>query len=79
MKKKVSILIEGGVIRHANQRAAEEGRPLSGAIQDALISYLSEKILDPQKRQKAYQLFCEQPMRISREQFREIMEADAYE
>jgi hypothetical protein len=40
MKKKVGILIEEDVMRHARRRAAEGGRPLSDVIQDALLSYL---------------------------------------
>jgi len=43
-KKRVSILIEEEVIRHAKKRAAQEGRSLSDLTQDALVSYLSEKV-----------------------------------
>jgi hypothetical protein len=78
MKKEIGIVIEEEVIRHAKRRAAEEGRPLSDVIQDALVSYLSDKVPDPKKRGKAYQLFCGQPMRISREQLKKITEADTY-
>lgn len=79
MKKKIGIVIEEEVIRHAKRRAAEEGRPLSDVIQDALVSYLSDKVPDPKKRENAYQLFCGQPMRISRKQLKKITEADTYE
>jgi hypothetical protein len=78
MKKEIGIVIEEEVIRHAKRRAAEEGRPLSDVIQDALVSYLSDKVPDPKKRENAYQLFCGQPMRISREQLKKITEADTY-
>lgn len=78
MKKKIGILIEEGVMRLAQCRAAEEGRSLSDLIQDALVSYLSDKVPDPKKRENAYQLFCGQPMRISREQLKKITEADTY-
>ena len=79
MKKKVGTLLDDEVIRHAKRRAAEEGRPLSDVIQDALVSYLSDKAPDPKKRENAYQLFCGQPMRISRKQFKEILEEDAWD
>jgi hypothetical protein len=79
MKKKVGTLIDEEVIRHAKRRAAEEGRPLSDVIQDALVSYLSDKVSDPKKRDNAYQLFCGQPMRISRKQFKEILEEDVWD
>ena len=79
MKKKVGTLIDEEVIRHAKRRAAEESRPLSDVIQDALVSYLSNKVPDPKKRENAYQLFCGQPMRISRKQFKEILEEDTWD
>ena len=79
MKKKVGTLLDEEVIRHAKRRAAEEGRPLSDVIQDALVSYLSDKVPDPKKRENAYQLFCGQPMRINRKQFKEILEEDAWD
>jgi hypothetical protein len=79
MKKKIGTLIEEEVIRHAKRRAAEEGRPLSDVIQDALVSYLSGKIPDPKRREAAYQLFCGRPMRISKAQLQEILEADAWD
>ena len=78
MKKKVGILLDEKIIRHAKRQAAEEGRPLSDVIQDALASYLSDKGLDPKKREKAYQPFCERPIRISKDQFKEILEEDAW-
>ena len=79
MKKKVGTLLDEEVIRHAKRRAAEEGRPLSDVIQDALVSFLSDKVPDPKKRENAYQLFCGQPMRISRKQFKEILEEDVWD
>ena len=78
MKKKVGIILDEEIIRQAKRRAAEEGRRLSDVIQDALASYLSDKGLDPKKREKAYQLFCERPIRISKNQFKEILEEDAW-
>jgi hypothetical protein len=73
MKKRVSILIEEEVIGQARRLSVKEGRPLSDVIQDALVSYLREKVPDPRKREEAYQLFCEQPIRLSRKQFKEIL------
>jgi hypothetical protein len=79
MKRKIGTLIEEDVIRLAKRRAADEGRPLSDLIQDALVSYLSAGIPDPRKREAAYEVFCERPMRISRDQLREILEEDMWE
>ena len=73
MKKRLNIFIEVEAIERAKRLAVKEGRPLSDVIQDALVSYLSGKVSDPRKREEAYQLFCEQPMRLSRRQFNEIL------
>jgi len=76
MKKKVGNFIEEDVIRRAKRRAVEEGRPLSNVIQDALFSYLNVNVSDRQKRERAYHSFCEQPMRISKRQFKGILRED---
>jgi hypothetical protein len=78
MKSKIGILIDEEVIRHAKRRAAEEGRPLSNFIQEALVSYLGRKVPDSRKREKAYQLFCGQPMHLSKRQLKKILKVDDY-
>jgi len=79
MKRKVGTLIEEEVIKLAKHRAADEGRPLSDLIQDALVSYLSKSVPKPKERDAAYQIFCERPLRISRAQFQQVLEEDAWE
>ena len=79
MKQKIATVIEADVLRHAKRRAIDEGRSLSDLIQDALGRYLMTGVPTPAKREAAYRLFCEQPMRISHEQFREILQADAWD
>ncbi len=78
MKKRVAVFIEEEVIGQAKRRAAEEGRPLSDLIRDALVSFLSSKVPDSRRREKAYQLFCEQPMRLSRKQFKEVLKEETF-
>jgi hypothetical protein len=73
MKRKVGTLLEEKVFKLAKSRALEEGRPLSDVIQESIVHYLSNKVRDTKKRERAYQIFCEQPMRISRKQFKEIL------
>jgi hypothetical protein len=79
MKRKVGTLIEEDVMKLARRRAAEEDRPLSDLIQDALVAYLSRKTPDPEKRERAYRTFCEEPIRITRDQFEEILREDAWD
>jgi hypothetical protein len=79
MKKKVGTLLEEEVLKLAKHRALEEGRPLSDVIQESIVHYLSNRVSDPKKRERAYQIFCEQPIRISRQQLKEILEEDVWD
>ena len=79
MKRKVGTVLEEEVLKLAKHKALEQGRPLSDIIQDAIVAYLSNGVPSPQKRDKAYQIFCERPIRITRQQLREIMEEDAWD
>ncbi|MBN1842854.1 MAG: hypothetical protein JW883_11315 [Deltaproteobacteria bacterium] len=79
MKKKIGTLIEEEVIRLAKHRATDEGRPLSDLIQDALVSYLSKRVPKPRERDAAYQIFCERPLKLSREQFQQIFKEDTWD
>ena len=78
MKKKIGTILEEEVLRRAKRKAVEEWRPLSGVIQDALESYLSQARPEPAKRDAAYHLFCERPMRLSKKQLRAALEEDAW-
>ena len=79
MKRKVGTLIEEDVIKRAKRQAVEENRPLSDLIQDALVAYLGNKAPDPRTREAAYRSFCEHPIRLSHDQFKELLEADAWD
>jgi hypothetical protein len=79
MKQKIGTLIEEDIMRLAKRRAAEEGRPLSDLIQDALVQYLSPSAASVKEREIAYHLFCERPLKLSPEQFRQVMEEDAWD
>ena len=73
MKSKVGLLLEEGVLKRAKHRALEEGRPLSDVTQESIVHYLSKKVPNPKKREKAYQIFCKRPIQISKQQFKEIL------
>jgi len=72
VKRKVGILLEEGVLKLAKHRALEEGRPLSDVIQESIVHYLNNRVSDPKKKERAYQIFCERPMRISKQQFKDV-------
>jgi hypothetical protein len=76
MKRKVGTLLGEEVLKLAKHRALEEGRPLSDVIQESNLHHLRNNVPDPNKREKAYHLFCERPMRISKHQFKEILEVN---
>lgn len=77
MKQKVVILLEADVLRRAERRAADEGRPLSELLQDALEKYLTAGLPEPAHpyREAAFQLFCEQPIKLSAEQFKAVIQS----
>ncbi len=79
MKRKVGILLEEEVFKLAKHRALKEGRPLSDVIQESIVRYLSNRIPDAKRRKRAYQIFCEQPMHISKQQFKEILKENAWD
>ena len=79
MKQKVGTIIEADILRRAKRQAAEEDRPLSELIQDALDRYLTTGAPATNRREAAYRMFCEQPMRITPEQFREVLQADVWD
>ena len=78
MKQKIGTALEEDVVRRAKRRAADENRPLSDVIQDALERYLSEGLPEPARRDAAYQLFCERPMRLAPEQMKAVLEHDSW-
>jgi len=79
MKQKIGTLIEEEIMRRAKRRAAEEGRPLSDLIQDALVQYLSPDAASAKEREMAYRLFCERPFKLTPEQFRDLLEEDPWD
>ena len=48
-------------------------------FQDALVKYLAGGSADQEKREAAYQVYCERPFKLDAAQFREILEADAWD
>lgn len=79
MKQKIGTILEEDVVRRAKRRAADERRPLSDVIQDALERYLSEGVPQPARRDAAYQLFCERPMLLAPEQLKTVLEHDSWD
>ena len=79
MKKKIGTLIEENTMRLAKRKAAEEGRPLSDLIHDALQQYLRKEGATPKERETAFAFFCERPMKIPPEQLRYVLEEDMWD
>ncbi len=79
MKHKLGTLIEEKVMRLAKRQAAEEGRPLNELIEDALAQYLNGKRPSAREREMAYHVFCERPLKLTRGQFRQVLEEDSWE
>ena len=78
MKQRVGVLIEKSILRLARQKAAEEGRPLGDLVRDALEQYLRQGDASPKKRRAAFELFCDRPMKIPKEQLRYLLNEDMW-
>ena len=50
---------------------------MSDLIHEALERYLSERMPEPARREAAYHLFCEQPMRLARGQLKAVLRYDS--
>jgi hypothetical protein len=76
MKRKVGIVIEQNTMWLAKRKAAEEGRPLSDLVEDALVLYLRKQRPTSAERKMAFHIFCERPMKIPPSQVRYVLEED---
>ncbi|MBI4488886.1 MAG: hypothetical protein HY694_07350 [Deltaproteobacteria bacterium] len=79
MKQKIGTVIEEDIMKLAKRRAAEEGRALSDLIQDALVNYLNAGAASSKERDVAYHVFCERPLKLVPEQFRQVLDEDVWD
>ena len=79
MKQKVGTVLERDLVKRAKSAAAKEGRPFSDLIRDALESYISSRAPEPRKREAAYHLFCGQPIRLTKDQLKTVLEEDTWD
>lgn len=73
MKRPIAFQLEESVINLAEERARSEGMTFGELVQAAIVYHLAGSSLESAKRINAYNLFCEQPFKISRRQFDEII------
>lgn len=78
MKQAIRIRLDEVTVRGAKRRAADESRPLSGLIQEALERYLAQDTADRRRRAAAYELLCERPMRLASNQFKVVLDHDSW-
>jgi hypothetical protein len=79
MKQKIGTLIEEDIMKLAKRRAADEGRSLSDLIQDALVNYLNAGAASHKEREIAYHVFCERPLKLVPEQFKQVLDEDMWD
>lgn len=79
MKRKVGTVLEDDLMREAKRQAAVERRSLSELFQDALRQYLRQQPSTPRERRMAYQVFCEQPIRLSSRQLHQLLDEDMWQ
>ena len=79
MKTSIRVRISTGIMRQLKQKAVKERCSLNQLIQDALLQYLSQEKAWHDERRRAYQLFCEQPMKISASQLRHVLRENMWD
>jgi hypothetical protein len=79
MKRKVGTLIDEKLMRLVKRRALEEGRPLRALLEDALRRYLDHHEPHPEQREQAFQLFSQHPLKLTKQQFRQVLEEDTWQ
>ena len=79
MKHKIGTQIDEEIMKLIKRKAVEEGRSISDLIQDALVQYLSTGAASPKEREAAYQSFCERPLKLTSDQFRQVLEEDTWD
>ena len=78
MKIKIGTQIEEQVYQNLKVAAAREKRPVSEIIQEAVSTYL-QQARSRGKKSGLARLLESPPMKISDDQFREVMEADYWD
>jgi len=78
MKQKIGTVLDRNVLLRARLHASARGQALSQVIQDALERYLAQGSPEPARREAAYELFCNQPIRLAPRQFKALLEHDAW-
>ena len=79
MKQKIGTIIEENIMKLAKRRTAEEDRSLSDLIQDALVNYLNASATSSKEQDVAYHVFCERPLKLVPEQFRQVLNEDVWD
>jgi len=79
MKVKVGTQLEDEVYRELKVVAAREKRPISDIIQHALADYLHRSKGSRQGRSGLARLLEREPLKVTDEQFREVLELDYFD
>ena len=77
MRQNVEMLLDDDVLLRAERHAMAERLTLSELIHEALEHYLSERMAESARREAAYRLFCEQPMRLAPQQLKALLGHDS--
>ncbi|MDA2930459.1 hypothetical protein MYX84_11020 [Acidobacteria bacterium AH-259-O06] len=78
MKRKFGTILEKALIINLKKRAAEEDRPISEIVQEALMFYLSQ---NPGKEEalQAWERLDKTLIRVTDRDLKEVMELDMWE
>lgn len=78
MKRKFGTVLEKKLIQALKQRAAEEDRPITEIVHDALVRYFSQPPGREEARE-AWERLNSKPIHISNRDLKAILEVDMWE
>lgn len=79
MKIKIGTQLEDEVYRELKVASAREKRPINEIIQHAVTDYLHRGKGSPQRKSGLARLLERDPLKVTDEQFREVMELDFFD
>jgi len=72
-------LLEEDIVRRAKTPRRRRKTVLQRSHPGRLERYLSEGVAEPARREAAYNMFCERPMRLAPDQLKAVLEHDSWD
>ncbi|MCC6549064.1 MAG: hypothetical protein IT279_03230 [Ignavibacteriaceae bacterium] len=78
-KLKVGTVLDEQIYQQLKERAVKEGRTISDVIQEAIVAYNANPVIDLEARRRAAKDFLTSPYKLTKEEIQEILDMDYYD